>query len=233
MWCWRRSRTILTSTPCFGHCGKEGTQGPGSGRDSPRPGARTEPGGLPRGPGIPSGSGSDARLRSVEEELKKAVALDPKSVNAKLLLSAFYIRNGQWQQAEQANRDAIATDPKSIPARASLAQLFLRQGNQAKAEEVLRQASQDLASDPQGARLLADYYAGSGTADKAKAEFAALVAKYSEELFSAKGYIRILLQDKDYATARTVSGRLMKDDPKDPEAAGLNGIVLLNERQGE
>jgi tetratricopeptide (TPR) repeat protein len=166
---------------------------------------------------------------SVEEELKKAIVLDPKSVNAKLLLSAFYIRNGQWQQAEQASRDAIATDPKSIPARASLAQLFLRQGNQAKAEEVLRQASQDLANDQQGARLLADYYTGSGQTDKAKAEFAALVAKTPKSFSLRKAYIRILLQDKDYATARTVVAGLIKDDPKDPEAAGLNGIVLLND----
>jgi tetratricopeptide (TPR) repeat protein len=44
-----------------------------------------------------------------------------------------------------------------------------------------------------------------------------------------KGYIRILLQVKDYATARTVVAQLMKNSSKDPEVAALNGIVLLND----
>ena len=81
---------------------------------------------------------------SVEDELKKAAALDPKSVNAKLLLVSYYIKNSRWPEAEQASRNAIATDPKNLSARESLAQVFLRQGNQSKAEEALRQTSNDL-----------------------------------------------------------------------------------------
>jgi tetratricopeptide (TPR) repeat protein len=174
-------------------------------------------------------SADPTQTASVEEELKKSVALDPKSVNAKLLLASFYIRAGRWQEAEQASRSAVSTDPKSIPARSVLAQVFLKQGNQAQAEQVLRQASQDLGSDPQGAQMLASYYMSTGQMDKAKAEFANLVAKTPKSFSLRKAYIRLLLQEKDYATARTVVASLMKDDPKDPEAAGLNGIVLLND----
>ena len=94
--------------------------------------------------------GDPTKASAVEDELKKSVALDPKSVNAKLLLAAFYVKNSRWPEAEQVSRDAIASDPKSLSARASLAQVFLKQGNQAKAEEVLRQASQDLAGQSAG-----------------------------------------------------------------------------------
>ena len=38
---------------------------------------------------------------SVEDELKKSVALDPKSVNAKLLLASFYAKNSRWPEAER------------------------------------------------------------------------------------------------------------------------------------
>ncbi|HEY1901970.1 MAG TPA: tetratricopeptide repeat protein [Terracidiphilus sp.] len=165
---------------------------------------------------------------SVEEELKKAVALDAKSVNAKLMLAAFYIRGSRWPEAEKACRDAISTDPKSISARAALAQVFLKQGNQAQAEQILRQASQDLADNPQGVRMLADYYATSGQLNKAKAEFQNLAAKYPKNVSVQKGYIRVLLETKDYGTAQTVVSGLMKKNAKDPEVAGLNGIVLLN-----
>jgi tetratricopeptide (TPR) repeat protein len=64
--------------------------------------------------------------------------------------------------------------------------------------------------------------------DKAKAEFASLSAKYPKNISVQKGYIRVLLEVKDYATAQKVVTELMKKNAKDPEVAGLNGIVLLN-----
>jgi tetratricopeptide (TPR) repeat protein len=172
--------------------------------------------------------GDPTKIASVEDELKKAVALDPRSVNAKLLLGAFYMKNSRWPEAELTSRSAIATDPKSLSARESLAQVFLRQGNQAKAEEVLRQASNDLPDNAQGVRILADYYANSGQMDKARAEFSTLAAKYPKNTSLLKGYVRVLLQVKDFAASQTVVAGLMKNNPKDPEVAGLNGIVLLN-----
>jgi tetratricopeptide (TPR) repeat protein len=166
---------------------------------------------------------------SVEDELKKSIALDQRSVNAKLLLAAFYAKNNRWQEAEQLSRDAVATDPKSLSARAALAQVYLKQGNQPKAEEVLRQASKDLADNPQGVRILADYYVSSGQLDKAKAEFSGLASKYPKNSSVQKGYVRVLLQLKDYAAAHTVVAGLMKNSSKDPEVAALNGIVLLSD----
>ena len=173
-------------------------------------------------------SGDPTKASSVEEELKKSIALDPKSVNARLLLAAFYAKNSRWSEAEQQSRDAIATDPKSLAARQSLAQEFLRQGNQSMAEEVLRQAAHDLADNPQGVQLLADYFERSGQSDKAKAEYASLSAKYPKNLSLQEAYVRALVQIKDYATARTVIAELMKKNGRDPQVLALNGIVLLN-----
>ena len=173
-------------------------------------------------------SGDPSQAASVEDELKKAVALDPKSVNAKLFLAEFYARNNRWSDAEKAGWDAVATDPKSLAARENVANIILKEGDRARAEEVLRQASKDLANDPQGVRILADYYAGSGQMDKAKAEFSSLATKYPKNISVLKGYVRVLLEVKDYGTAQTVVAGLLKTHPKDPEVAGLNGIVLLN-----
>lgn len=168
------------------------------------------------------------QISSIEDELKKAVALDPKSVGAKLLLAGFYVKNNRLQDAEQACWSAVATDPKSLSAREALVQVVVKQGDPARAEQVLRQASNDLADNPRGVRLLADYYAGTGQIDKAKTEFASLAQKYPKNLSVQEGYVRILLQVKDYATAQTVITGLMKSNGKDPQVAGLNGIVLFN-----
>jgi Tfp pilus assembly protein PilF len=173
-------------------------------------------------------SADPIKAASVEDELKKAVALDPKSVNARLILAAFYARNTRWAEAEKISWEAVAADPKSLAARANVAEVILKEGDQARAEEVLRQASKDFADDPRGVRILADYYVSSGQLDKAKAEFSSLAAKYPKNISVKKGYIRLLLEVKDFATAQTVVTGLMKTDGKDPEVAGLNGIVLLN-----
>jgi Tfp pilus assembly protein PilF len=172
--------------------------------------------------------GDPANSSMVEGELKKAVALEPKSVNTKLLLAAFYIKSGRLQDAEQVCWSAVATDRKNLSARETLAQVILREGDPARAEEVLRQASNDLADDPRGVRLLADYYDASGQTDKAKAEFASLAQKYPKNVSVQEGYVRVLLQVKDYGTAQSVVSELMKKNSKDPQVAVLNGIVLLN-----
>jgi tetratricopeptide (TPR) repeat protein len=173
-------------------------------------------------------SADPANAAEAEQELKKAIALDPKAVNPKLLLMAFYVKNNRLQQAEQAGWSAVATDPKNLPAREDLAQVILKEGDQARAETVIRQASQELADDPQGMRLLADYYTSSGQFDKAKAEFARLAAKYPKNESLQKAYVRALIQADDPQTARMVLAPLMKKFSKDPEVVALNGILLID-----
>jgi Tfp pilus assembly protein PilF len=172
--------------------------------------------------------GDSTQASSVEDELKKAVVLDQKSVSAKLLLAAFYVKNNRLQDAEQVCWKAVATDPKNLGARETLVQVVLKQGDQARAEQILRQTSNELPDSPQGVRILADYYAASGQIDKARAEFASLAQKYPKNVSVQEGYVRILLQVRDFATAQTVVTGLMKSNGKDPQVAVLNGIVLLN-----
>ncbi len=173
-------------------------------------------------------AGDPTQASSVETEMKKSISLDPKSANVKLLLASFYARNGRLQDAEQVCWSAVATDPKNLSARESLVQVILKQGNPARAEQVLRQASNELADNSQGVRMLADYYANSGQIDKAKTEFASLVHKYPKNVSVQEGYVRILLEVRDFATAQAVVTELMKKNSKDPQVAVLNGIVLLN-----
>jgi len=172
--------------------------------------------------------GDATQAAPVEDELKKAVALDSKSVSAKLLLAAFYIKNNRLQDAEQVCWSAVATDRKNLNAREALVQTILKEGDQARAEQVLRQTSTELADSPQGVRMLADHYSGTGQFDKAKQEFASLAKKYPKNVSVLEGYVRVLLQVKDFATAQTVISGLMKTNGKDPQVAVLNGIVLLN-----
>src|SRR6185437_11947214 len=103
-----------------------------------------------------------------------------------------------------------------------------KEGDWARAEQVLRQASKDFASSEQGASILADYYASSQQFDKARAEFSAQLAKSPRNRTLQKGYIRVLIQIRDFKAAKTVLTSL-KSNSKDPEFTALNGIIQLNE----
>jgi Tfp pilus assembly protein PilF len=173
-------------------------------------------------------AGDATQGTTVETELKKSIELDPKSVNAMLLLASYYLKNNRLQESEHTCWSAVAADPKSLSVRESLVQVVLREGDQPRAEQILRQASDELSDNPQGVRILADYYQGTGQIDKAKAEFASQAKKYPKSLSAEEGYANILLQTKDLGTAQAVIADLMKNHKKDPQVAVLNGIYLLS-----
>lgn len=176
--------------------------------------------------------GSDPTKASVvEDELKKSVTLDPKSINARMLLSDFYAANNRWPEAEKAGQDAIQADPTSLRVRNSLAQLYLREGNQAKAEDVYRRITQDLNDNPTAVRVLADYYERSGQTQKARSEFQSEAEKYPKNLPLQEGYVRSLLETGDEATALKTITDLVKKNPKEPQILALNGIVLLRDNK--
>jgi tetratricopeptide (TPR) repeat protein len=168
-----------------------------------------------------------ATIAEAEGEFKLAVALEPGSSNAKLLLASFYTRNNRLVEAEKAAWDAVVTDPKSVAARADVAQVILKQGDWARAEQVLHQASIDLADTPQGAEILADYYVSTQQFDKARAALALQISKSPKNTTLQRSAVRVLLQMHDYASAKTMIDSLLKTIPKDPEVKALNGILLL------
>ncbi len=168
------------------------------------------------------------RTVSVETELRRAIELDPKSLNARILLAGFYSRNGRLRDAETISWQAVSTNTSSIAARKSLAEIIVAEGDPARAEQVLRQAANDLARDPQGVRLLADYYSNSGQREKAVEEFSRLKIKYPDSSSLQVGYVQALLQDKEYSAAQSAVAGMQKSNAKDPQIAALNGMVLID-----
>jgi hypothetical protein len=115
--------------------------------------------------------------------------------------------------------DAVATDPKSLSARANLAQVILKQGNQARPRKCSVRRRRIL---PTIRRECACWQTTTLAPDRwtrPRRSSQALAAKYPKNTSVQKGYIRVLLQVKDYATAQTVVAGLMKKNAKDPEVA--------------
>jgi tetratricopeptide (TPR) repeat protein len=174
-------------------------------------------------------AGDPATEFAAEPEFQNAVQLEPASLNARLLLASYYHHCNRLVQAEKTAWDAVTIDPRSLAARADVAQIILKEGDWARAEQVLGQAAKDLADNPKGVAILADYYASTMQFDKARAEFSTQLAKYPKNAPLQKGYVRVLIQMHDFATARTLVTGLLKSSPKDPEVTALSGILLLND----
>jgi tetratricopeptide (TPR) repeat protein len=173
--------------------------------------------------------GSDpAQESSAEAELQKAISLDPKNVMAHLVLSGLLQKKGDMQGARQQAQTAVELDPKNFRSRIALVGLELRSGDKAAAEATLLQGTEAMSDTPQGADLLWDYYARTGEIDKAAAAYANLVSKNPKSVPLKVTYAHILVQQKDWSKAQSVSDDLMKSNSSDPQVAVLNGMLLLH-----
>lgn len=174
-------------------------------------------------------SGDPTQLGAAEAELKTAASLEPHSSEGYILLADFYMQVTRWADAERAGEDAIAADRKNMSARKTLAKVYFMQGKDPQAEQVLRQASQDFSSNPDGVRMLADYYSTTGQFQRAKDEYERLVARFPSNLPVQEGYVRALVNSNNIATARTVISELLKKHGKDPEVVAMNAILLVQD----
>ena len=175
-------------------------------------------------------AGDPTKASSVEDELKKAVALDPKSVNAKLLLAAFYAKNSRWPEAEKVSWDAVATDPKSLSARANACRGHSQAGQIRRGPRKCSVRRRRIL--PTIRRECASWQTTTRAPDRwtrPRRSSQALPRSIPRILLCRRDTFAFFFEVKDYATAQTVVAGLMKNSSKDPEVAALNGIVLLND----
>jgi Tfp pilus assembly protein PilF len=174
-------------------------------------------------------SSDPATLPDAEQQLRKAVELDNKNVNAHIVLAAMLQKKGDLTGALDQMKAAVAADPKNLMARATLASLYQRQNNPAMAEQTYRQATNDLYDNETGASMLALYYIRTNQLAKGEAAYAELVAAHPKSAPLKLSYARILILDKNIAKAREISEELSRTDSSMPEVAILNGMLLLND----
>ena len=79
-------------------------------------------------------------------------------MNAQLALGGFYQSRNRLPEAEQQFKHAIDVDPKNPAPRAALVRLLMQEGKKDETESFLRQTKKDLSDNPEGYRMLGDFY---------------------------------------------------------------------------
>ena len=162
-----------------------------------------------------------------EANFKKATEVDPKAMNAELALGGFYQSRNRLPEAEQQYRHAIDVDAKNPAPRAALVRLLMQEGKKADTESFLRQTKKDLSNNPEGYRMLGDFYFASGDLDKATTEYTSLYSDHPKDLQVKKNYIQLLILKNRLDEATKLDNEVLKSNPHDVDALVFKGQVQL------
>ena len=162
-----------------------------------------------------------------EASYKKAIQVDPKSMNAQLLLGGFYASHNRLAEADQQFKHAIAMDPKNPAPRAALVPVLMQEGKKDEIESFLRQTKKDLAGNPEGYRMLGDYYYAVGDLDKAVAEFASLHEEHPKDIRAKKNYVQLLILKNRLQEATQLNNEILKSNPHDVDGLICKGQIQI------
>lgn len=165
-----------------------------------------------------------------EAAFKKAVALDPKGVSARLALAGFYWASGKRAEAERAFAETLNIEPRNLLSNRALAMFYLGSGRTVEAEGPLKIIAEDMPG-PDGKFALADYYAAARRLPEANTILQQLVA---DPAASAKARLRlaaVALLQGDRPTALRLVDEVLAKQPKHAEA--LIGKALLQASDGK
>ena len=162
-----------------------------------------------------------------EENFKKATEVDPKASNAQLALGGFYQSRNRLPEAESQFKHAVELDPKNPAPRAALVRLLMQEGKRDDAESFLRQTKLDMPDNPEGYRMLGDFYAAFDV-DKAVAEYGSLSADHPKDIQVKKNYIQLLILKSRLDEAARLNDEVLKTNPHDVEALVFRAQILLH-----
>jgi tetratricopeptide (TPR) repeat protein len=162
-----------------------------------------------------------------EANFKKAAQVEPKAMNAQLALAGFYQSRNRFAEAEQQFKHAIDVDPKSPAPRAAYVRLLMQEGKKAEIESFLRQTKKDLPNNPEGYRMLGDFYFAAGDLDKATTEYASLYSDHAKDAQVKKNFIQLLILKNRLDEATKLDNEILKSNPRDADALVFKGQLQL------
>ena len=169
-----------------------------------------------------------------EASFLNSIAVDANYLPARLSLGQFYQKQQRWPEAETQLRAAIAAAPAATAPRTALAALYLAEGRKDDAEHALVEAKGALREDPEGYRMLGDFYLSNGDTQKALVEFASLAKAHPKDLRVKKTYIQLLILANRGAEAKSWNDEILRANPKDTDAQILRAELLSHDgRQTE
>ena len=160
------------------------------------------------------------KFADAEEEYKKALALDPASIDAVTGLANIYMRGRHFPEAEAELRKIIAAHPDEAAAHLQLGRVLAAEGKNQEAVPELEAAAKSTPNDLRLQRDLADLYTATGKYDQAQALYKSLIAHDPDDAELHDSLGQILLRQKKFAEAQPEFLAAVKLKPGFGEAYG-------------
>jgi tetratricopeptide (TPR) repeat protein len=161
--------------------------------------------------------------RGASEEAKqafeRAVALQPDSTTAWLALAHFQMSFGAYLDAEESLKRLLALDPAHIVGRRALIAVYITTQRHVEAESHFKELV-TRTSGPEPRLALADYYAGFGRHEDARAVLRPLAAG------DAASAAEVRLAQLEYAEKRPARAHQMLDTILRREARNLDAVLM-------
>jgi tetratricopeptide (TPR) repeat protein len=167
------------------------------------------------------------RLTDAEQHLKKAVAVDPKSVQACADLADFYRLDRQDPEAEQVLQDGIAKNPEGTSLYIEWASMLASEGKKDEAEAVLDKLRKQLPSSVEAAIAIGDFYFVRKDSDRALAEYRRGLSVSPRNLDIEKRMQDLFLETNQTQSAADLDRDLTKNAPRDISVRIDHGRLLM------
>jgi len=165
-----------------------------------------------------------------EANFKKAAGVDPKAIDAQMALGGFYQSRTRFPEAEDRFKHAIEMEPKNPAPRAALVRLLVQEHKNGEIEPFLRQTKKDLSNNPEGYRMLGDYYFASGDLDNATTEYASLYHDHPRDPVVRRNYIQLLILKNRLDEATKLDNEILKTSPNDVDALVYKGEIQIQHK---
>ncbi|HEY4084411.1 MAG TPA: tetratricopeptide repeat protein [Bryobacteraceae bacterium] len=171
----------------------------------------------------------DGETGEAEGMFKGLVAKDKTNLNGYVELYRIYIAQKKLPEAEAILKSAIAAVPKDTSMRLMLAQYYYASHRQDDLVKMLNDMKQDLKSFPSAYFQAGAFYLRINQLDQALKEYETGIKADSKNTNAyLKAEIDIYIRQNNITMAQSKNNEILKNDPKDPEAKGLQATFLID-----
>lgn len=172
---------------------------------------------------------ADRQYAESEQIYRELLAKDKNLALGYTELYQLYLYQNKAAEAENVLKSAIANNPKHYSFITLLAAHYYGQGRRQDMARVLNEMKSHAKELPQAYLMAGDFYLRVGDGDAAIREYREGIAQdSSRKLDYQKRIIEVLMRQGKKSEAAEMNAAILKDRPKDTDARGLEGSLLLD-----
>ncbi len=176
------------------------------------------------------------QFTDAEAILQRIVSLEPKVLDHKLRLVAFFDQQRQYEKAETVLREAIRMDPDSEDRRLAMAEYLAKRRGITEAETSLQQARKDLPHSAKIQFALGSSYEMTQRAEQARTTYESIRSDFKGKPEALEAQIRLASLDwaaGKHETAERQIQDVLKENPRSADALLLRGKIALQRGNGK